>query len=64
MTAPAASDRQKSAHSMDQHFYGNPARTRRFPQAFQQTRGTTLPFVDNKFWGTHLPLDWELGSQR
>jgi len=59
---PAGSDGQNPRNPWDQHFYGNPgAYYGVFSGKFQQTRWTTLPFVDNKFWGTHLQLDWDLG---
>jgi iron complex outermembrane recepter protein len=59
---PAGSDGQNPRNPWDQHFYGNPgAYYGVFSGQFQQTLWTTLPFVDNEFWGTHLQLDWNLG---
>jgi iron complex outermembrane receptor protein len=59
---PAGSDGQNPRNPWDQHFYGNPGGYYGvFSGRFQQTRWTTLPFVDNKFWGTQLQLDWDLG---
>src|ERR1700730_17311947 len=59
---PAGSDRQNPRNPWDQHFYGNPgAYYGVLSGQFQQTLWTTLPFVDNKFWGAHLQLDWDLG---
>jgi iron complex outermembrane receptor protein len=59
---PAGSDRQNPSNPWDQHYYGNPgAYYGVFSGQFLQTPWTIQPFVDNKFWGSHLQLDWDLG---
>jgi iron complex outermembrane recepter protein len=59
---PPGSDGQNPSNPWDQHYYGNSATYYGvFSGQFQQTLWTIRPFVDNKFWGTHFQLDWDLG---